>query len=348
MKNFYFIRPAFLPAFLLAFLTSLLIGCTAKEENKVSESAVKVTLKQIQNQQEAEQLSYSGTIEADNSVQIGFAVSGTISSVKASEGQHVNQGQLLASIDATEYENALLIASAGLEQAQDLYNRLNALYQKGSLPAKDFIDIKTKLAQANANRNLSVKRLADTKLYAPMSGIITQKSVERGAMAAPGVAAFTIIKTDHVYARVTVPESEIGKIIKGQNAKVFISTLNQTLTGKITIVNPQADQISKSYTVKVLLQNPGGKLLPGMIAQTEIATGKSVEAITIPASAVIRDADDITYVFVAGDNQKVIRKRITASGVQGNDVIISDGLKQGDKVVIAGQTRLKDGATVSL
>ena len=62
----------------------------------------------------------------------------------------------------------------------------------------------------------------------------------------------------------------------------------------------------------------------------------------------IRDADDITYVFVAGDDQKVTRKRITASGVQGDDVIISDGLKQGDKVVVAGQTRLKDGASVIL
>jgi multidrug efflux pump subunit AcrA (membrane-fusion protein) len=85
-----------------------------------------------------------------------------------------------------------------------------------------------------------------------------------------------------------------------------------------------------------------------MITQTKISTGKSVEAITIPSTAVVRDADDITYVFVAASNQKVVRKRITASGVQGNDVIISDGLKQGDKVVVAGQTRLKDGSSVTM
>ncbi|SEI38397.1 RND family efflux transporter, MFP subunit [Dyadobacter koreensis] len=348
MKKSYFIRPAFLPVFLLTSIGTLLVGCSAKEEKKASERAVKVTIQQIQNRGQAEELSFSGTIEADNSVQIGFSVPGTVSSVKVDEGQHVGTGQLLAAIDATEYDNALLIAGAGLEQAEDMYARLNGLYQKGSLPAKDFIEIKTKLAQAKANKNLSMKRVADTKLYAPMSGIITVKSIERGAMAAPGAAAFTIIKTDQVYARLTVPESEIGKLTKGQSASVFISTLDQTFTGRIAIINPQADAVSKSYTVKVQLQNPGGRLLPGMIAQTKIATGKSLDAITVPASAVIRDADDITYVFVAGDDQKVTRKRITASGVQGDDVIISDGLKQGDKVVVAGQTRLKDGASVIL
>jgi len=348
MKKSYFKRPDLGPVLTLASLSILFFGCTAKEEKKVKQSALKVTVQQIQHQGQAEELSFSGTIEADNSVQIGFSVAGTVNSVKVNEGQHVQAGQLLATIDATEYDNATLIAGAGLEQAEDMYTRLNGLYQKGSLPAKDFIEIKTKLAQAKANKNLAVKRLADTKLYAPMSGIITAKAVERGAMAAPGVAAFTIIKTDQVYARVSVPESEIGKVLLGQQTKVFVSTLNQTFTGKVAIINPQADPVSKSYAVKVQLQNPGGKLLPGMITQTRILTGRSVDAITIPAVAVIRDADDITYVFVAGDDQKVSRKRITASGVQGNEVIISDGLKQGDKVVVAGQTRLKDGSSVTL
>ena len=348
MKKLYLKRPAFTSVFALASMSVLFSGCAAKEEKKVRQQAVKVTVQQIQHQGQAEELSFSGTIEADNSVQIGFSVAGTVRSVSVNEGQHVQAGQLLATIDATEYDNALLIAGAGLEQAEDMYTRLNGLYQKGSLPAKDFIEIKTKVAQAKANKNLSLKRLSDTKLYAPMSGIITAKAIERGAMAAPGVPAFTIIKTDQVYARVTVPESDIGKVTRGQQAKVYVATLNETLTGKITIINPQADPATKSYTVKVQLKNPAGKLLPGMLAQTSIATGKSVDAITIPAAAVIRDADDITYVYVAGNDQKVTRKRITASGVQGSDVIISDGLKQGDKVVVTGQTRLKDGAPVTL
>lgn len=348
MKKSEFIKTNIKPVFLFAFAVVFVTACGSKEEKKIKQSAVKVTVQQIEKKGRQEELSFSGTIEADNAVSVGFSVPGTVSSVSVQEGQFVHAGQLLATIDATEYNNALLIADAGLEQAEDMFTRLNGLYQKGSLPAKDFIEIKTKVAQARANKNLSVKRVNDTKLYAPMPGIITAKSVEKGATAAPGVPAFTIIKTDLVYATISVPESEIGKLSRGQQAEIFIATLGQSFSGKITIINPQADQVTKTYAVKVQLKNPGGKLLPGMIAQTKIATGSSVSQITIPAMAVVRDADDITYVFVTDEHQKVVRKRVTASGVQGDDVIISDGLNQGDKVVVSGQTRLKDGVTVAL
>jgi RND family efflux transporter MFP subunit len=340
----------FLKRSTLAVIVSLaVLACGKKQEEKAPPvTPTKVTVQEIKTGNQAETLRYSGTVEAENSVQLGFSVPGTVSSVLVNEGQLVKAGQLLASIDPTEYDNALLIANAGLEQAEDMYMRLNGLYQKGSLPAKDFIEIKSRVAQARANKNLAVKRVKDTKLYAPMSGIVTAKLVERGAMAAPGAAAFTIINISKVYARVSIPESEIGKISKGQNANVSISTIGQKLVGKITIINPMADAATKSYSVKIQLANAQGKILPGMIADAEISTGKSIGAITVPTQAIVRDADDITYVFVTSGNNKAIRKRITASGLKGNEVVISEGLQSGDRVVISGQTKLKDGAAISL
>ena len=334
---------------LVLFVSGVLIACGKKaDEQPRAVAPTKVTVQEITSGNQAEVLRYSGTIEAENTVQVGFSVPGTLASVLVNEGQVVHAGQLLASIDPTEYDNALLIASAGLEQAEDMYTRLNSLYEKGSLPAKDYIDIKSKLAQAKANKNLAMKRVKDTKLYAPMSGVITAKFVEKGAMAAPGAPSFAIINISKVYARVSVPESEIGKISKGQTANVSISTINQELTGKIAIINPMADAATKSYSVKIQLVNSQGKILPGMIAETKISTGQSVAAITVPTKAVIRDADDVTYVYVASVDNKVVRKRITASGLKGDDVVISDGLQSGDRVVITGQTKLKDGAAISL
>lgn len=334
---------------LVLLVSGVLIACGKKEDEKPRIAApTKVTLQEITSGSQAEVLQYSGTVEAENTVQVGFSVPGTLSSVLVNEGQVVHAGQLLASIEPTEYDNALLIASSGLEQAEDMYTRLNGLYEKGSLPAKDYIDIKSKLAQARANKNMAAKRVKDTKLYAPMSGIITAKFVEKGAMAAPGAPSFSIINISKVYARVSVPESEIGKITKGQTANVSISTINQQFTGKIAIINPMADAATKSYSVKIQLANSEGKILPGMIVDTKISTGQSVAAITVPTKAVIRDADDITYVYVANGDNKVVRKRITASGLKGDDVVISDGLQSGDRVVVTGQTKLKDGAAISL
>ena len=319
-----------------------------KEEEKRETPPQKVSVYQVGGAAQQQQMRYSGTIEPDNTAQIGFAVGGVVNNVSVQEGQHVRQGQLLASIDATEYTNSLAIANAGLEQAEDLYKRLHELYEKGSLPAKDFIDIKAKVAQARANKNISAKRIADSRLYAPMSGIVTRRSVERGSMAAPGVPAFTIIKTDQVYAMFSVPESEVGSLKSGMSGKVFIPTLRDTVSGKISIINPAADAVSRTYSVKLRLANPEQKLLPGMLTETIISTGKTVEALVVPAKAVIRDADNISFVYTVNEAKKAVKKRVTTGSLTGNsEVVIKDGIKPGDTIITSGQSSVKDGSPVS-
>jgi len=329
---------------------SLLLGsCTDDKKQEKQETApVKVTVYLIGKATQTQKLNYSGTIEPDNTARIGFAVGGVINNVLVQEGQRVRQGQLLATIDATEYINSLAIAESGLEQAEDLYKRLNELYQKGSLPAKDYIEIKTKVAQARSNKNISAKRIADSRLYAPMSGIITTRSIERGSMAAPGIVAFTIIKTDQVYARFSVPESEVGAIKTGMTGRVYIPTLSDTVVGKVSIINPQADAISRTYSVKIRLANPGQQLLPGMLTETKIMTNKTVQAIVVPAKAVLRDADELSFVYVVNEVRKAVKKRVTTGNLTGaSEVIIKEGLRSGEQVIIAGQSALKDGSAVS-
>tara|TARA_R110000764_G_scaffold69468_1_gene143762 strand:- start:11998 stop:13011 length:1014 start_codon:yes stop_codon:yes gene_type:complete len=328
-------------------LVLILVSCSEKKETVKEVVIPKVSLKQIKSTVEKESLTYSGTIEADNTVSLGFSVPGRISKVYVQEGQKVNKGQLLATIDQTTYKNAFDIANAGLEQANDNFKRLNSLYQKGSLPERDFIAVKVAVAQANANKNLAAKNLADTKLYAPFSGMITAKMTEIGATAAPGVPAFTVMKTDKVYAKASITESEISKLKIGTDAKVEISSLNETFNGKVAIVNPSADAVTRTFNVKVRLDNKEDKLLPGMISNIKINTDNTVDVITVPSESIIRDASNILYVFVIKEN-KAIKKRVSLGSFKGNEVIVTKGLSIGDSVVIAGNKNLKDGQTVSL
>src|SRR5262249_20945022 len=150
---------------------------------------------------------------------------GTVNQVAVQEGQHVARGQLLAMIDTVEYRYALAIANAGLEQVEDLYKRSDDLYKRGSLPEKDYVEVKTKLAQARANKGINEKHITDSRLYSPITGIISAKMIEKGSAAAPGVPAFSIVRTDQVYVRIAVPESEIGAMKNGIGAKITIPTL---------------------------------------------------------------------------------------------------------------------------
>ena len=152
--------------------------------------------------------------------------------------------------------------------------------KKEACRKKISLTFRLKLAQARANKEINAKHIRDSKLVAPITGIITKKMIERGSAVAPGVPAFQIVKTDKVYARIAVPESEVGKLVNGMASGVFVKTLNETFYGKITIINPQADPVSKTYDVKVKLDNTSGRLLPGMIADMAIRTGKNVDVIT--------------------------------------------------------------------
>jgi membrane fusion protein (multidrug efflux system) len=335
----------FLTLIALALAT---VSCNKKEEEQEKPQVVKVAVQKIQKVDRVQELDYSATIEADNTAQISFAVPGVVNTVAVKEGQTVKNGQLLASLDATTYSNALQIANLSYEQTLDMYYRLDELYAKGSLPEKDYIDIRTKLAQSAANKRISAKQIKDTRLCAPMSGIITHRFIEKGSAAAPGIPAFSIIKTDMVYAKITVPESEVGIFKQGMVANLFIPTLNDSIKGKISIINPQADDKSKTFTIKIKIDNGNQKLLPGMLAYAKINPMKTEKVIVIPATAVVRDADDITYVYVVNNNKTVVRKRITVGSITGmQEIIIKDGLSESDIIVTAGQSRLKDGALVS-
>ncbi|WP_177199832.1 efflux RND transporter periplasmic adaptor subunit [Flexibacter flexilis] len=325
----------------------VLISSCQKESPKHVAAPVKVSLLEIKNTKQQRTLSYSGTIEAENTANIGFAVPGVINRIAAQEGQKVSKGELLASVDDLEYQNALAIANAGLEQAEDMYKRLDDLYKKGSLPEKDYIDIKTKVTQAKANQKISAKHIRDSRLVAPMSGTITAKMIELGAMAAPGVPAFSIVKTDKVYARIAVPESEIGLLQKGMKASVYIPTIKETLSGTIAIINPLADDMSKTYTIKVILDNPKGRVLPGMLTNVSLENHQQEEIIAVPVKAIVRDADNISYVYTSNSQKKATRKRVEVVGMLGNNDAIVSGLQGGEQVVVAGQTRLKDGTSLA-
>ena len=293
------------------------VGCAHKSDTSGKANPVKVSVQAVASVEKLQSLTYSGTIEPVNAAQVGFSVAGTVNQVVVQEGQHVARGQLLALIDTMEYTYALAIANAGLEQVEDLFKRSDELYKRGSLPEKDYVEVKTKLAQAKANKGINEKHITDSRLYSPITGIVAAKMIEKGSAAAPGVPAFNIVRTDQVYARISVPESEIGAMKNGMGAKITIPTLGRELNGSITIINPLADPATRTFVVKIKLDNNQGTLLPGMIADVSVVTLRNASAITVPVQSVVRDADNLTYVFVVdGANWQQAKSNLLEAKVQ--------------------------------
>ncbi|MDN3595154.1 efflux RND transporter periplasmic adaptor subunit [Zunongwangia endophytica] len=349
MKLIFFLRKnsAYPLVVTMLLMISTLTSCNDSAQKKQEATAYRVSVQKVTGSKGSEQFNYSGNLEADNTVSLSFSVNGRVQAIYAEEGQHVNKGQLLASLEQTRYQSAFAVAEANYTRAEDQLKRSQDLFDLKSLPERDLVVTKANKAQAKANMNLAAKDLEDTKLVAPFTGIITKKVTESGAMQSPGSPAFILTKTNVMYATASISESDIAHVSIGDSVEVEIPALNEKRTSQVSILVPQADNYSRTFEVKVKLDNNDGAILPGMLSKLHINTGISQDRISIPTTSILKDTDNIAYVFLAQPNKTAIKKRITIERATGmNQVIISSGLQEGDLLITEGNSKLVDGSPI--
>jgi multidrug efflux pump subunit AcrA (membrane-fusion protein) len=265
-------------------------------------------------------------------------------------------------------------ARANLSQAEDEFRRMKALYEKKSLAPNDFKKYETaytnaqqqyaqakdgaqqedktaakaSLEQAEAAERIARKRLSDSTLIAPISGFVSKRNIEEGAMASPGTPVFTIVELDPVEIQVGVPETDVRLVHKGQPAVVTASARpGMSFSGKVRLVNVSAEPQTRTYMVRITVPNPKGGLLVGMIAEARILGSETLDVLTLPGQSLVRDPQGAPQVFIYFPNEKrVYAKRVTAGGVMGRDVQIVDGVKDSDWIVVAGQQLVREGSVV--
>lgn len=299
-------------------------------------------------------LSYSGTIEEDNATLLSFSAAGTIRSLNLSEGQHIAKGQLVGSVDATRAESAYEGAKAVLAQAQDAYNRIKQLYDSKSVPEIKWVEVQSKLQQARSAEQIARKALNDCRLYAPVSGVVSEKMAEVGQNVMPGVPVAKIVSTGSLKARIAVPEGEVALFSAGRKVVVEVGALNNrrfdaVVAEKGVVANP----LSRSYEVKFRIQGAVKDLLPGMVATVTLPDAAArpreaaVEQVVIPANVVQIDEDNHTFVWTVRDG-KACRVYVECGEFVDDGVVVTSGLSRGDKVIVVGQHKVSSGMAVAV
>ncbi|HNW44413.1 MAG TPA: efflux RND transporter periplasmic adaptor subunit [Elusimicrobiales bacterium] len=309
---------------------------------------------------------YSGTIEARNSIPLSFLAAGTVSDISVREGQPVEKGQVLGTLDCQSNQSALLMAGAKEKQAQDAYRRFQPMHKNGNLAEIKMVEIETARTQAEQALKLAQKGVADCTITAPTSGVISRRDAEPGSSAIPGRPVLRLDSVDQVYASISVPETEIAAIKTGSWAEVEISALNSTgtelrmdteyrsspaasrLHGVVADTGISADPLSRTYSVRVLLNNPRRRILPGMICSVYLAGQRRGAMTMVSATAVSMDEAGHQFVYIAEEGGKVARKRlISTAGFSNGGILVSSGLSGGEKVVSEGVQKLTDGARIA-
>lgn len=292
--------------------------------------------------------SYSGTVEESSGTVLSFSTAGTIRQMHVSVGDHVAKGQLIASLDPSSLRHAYEIAAATLNQAQDAYNRMKQLHDANALPDIKWVEVQNTLSQAQNAAAIAKKGLEDANLYAPVSGYISEKMADAGMNVAPGMPVVKVVDITPVKVSISIPENEIAGIANNASAQITVDAIGgKSFIGLLKEKGVAANPLSRSYDIKFEVANPNGEILPGMICNVALATDTIQNVLALPSDAVLLDADNHNFVWLATGG-KAEKRIVTVDGMtSGTRIIISSGLAVGDSVIVSGQQKVSQGTHVT-
>ena len=339
----------------VAVCLSLLASCGKKESKQEAVEAVNVkemTVGENSSPVMDGNYGYSGTVEEVSGSSLSFTTGGTIMQLNVKVGDRVSKGQLIASVDPTQVKNSYEMAHATKMQAEDAYKRMKQLHDKGSLPEIKWVEAQSQLQQAVSAESIAKKSLADCNLYAPFSGVVSEKYAEVGQNAAPGMPVVKLVTTKALNVKISVPESEMANIHVRQRARIQVQALDsKQYEGYVIEKGVIADPISRSYCVKIRVEGTDNDLLPGMVSQVSLAkidaslSSNGGATILIPASLVQIADDNSRFVWI-DEGGKAVRRSIILAEYRSNGVVVTSGLKSGDKVIVEGQQKVSTGVRV--
>lgn len=291
-------------------------------------------------------LKLPGTLEAYQDVDIAAKVSGTVQWLGPKEGDAVKQGEKLLQLDIETLKAEVERAQANVDLAQANFQRISSLFEKRVASKEEFDSNRTQLKTAQAALAQAEAHLADGTLLAPMEGIIDRKQVDQGEHVNSGQTVLKLVDIKRVKALVNVPEKDALFFKRGQSAKVHVQDGNQekVLEGTIEWVALTAESSTRTYPLKIVVDNGDLALRPGMIVRVELIRRQLPEAIAVPFFSII-EQETSKSVFVV--NNDVVQEKPIRYGVFQNGLVeILDGLKDGDALVVVGQRNLVHGEKV--
>ncbi len=257
-------------------------------------------------------------------------------------------------------------AQSALDLTQATYDRLKALYDVGGISQSQMDEITTKLnvdtetlntaitakdvaetnlRQAQAALDLANSNIKSTTLTSPVNGVILKKLFETGENIDAGYPVVAIGTVDKVYIEVGVPDEYINKIQKGMTATATVYGLDKEFTGTVEEIGQLADTATRTFSVKILVDNSDGKLKAGMICKAEINLDSN-EKIFVPLSSVIHLSSGEAVFVYNEENKTVKQKKVKTGGITGNQIEVTEGLSNGEILVTDGQFVLHDGDKV--
>jgi membrane fusion protein (multidrug efflux system) len=309
-------------------------------------------------------LGMSGSLRAVNQAAVKAKVAGEVREVLVREGESVTAGQVLVRMDASEYQARLDQARGALEAARGQLviatkarDNNQALLAKGFISKNAFDNASSQYDIARANvesakgtLDVAQKALTDTVVRAPISGLVSSRSVHPGEKVSVDNRLLDVVDLKQMEMEAAVPTADILSIALGQEVLVRIEGLSDPITGKVARINPSTQAGSRSIMVYVQVDNPKGVLRMGMFGEAQLTLARKNGVLTVPQTA-LQGEGQASFVY-AIENNVLVQKRV-ALGARGNDgegpaVEVVQGLESGARIVRSNLGNLRVGTAVRI
>lgn len=283
---------------------------------------------------------YTATVESDVKNNIAPNMALRIERVLVDVGDMVRKGQVLVQLDASNLRQLKL----QIDNQQIEFNRVKALYEVGGAAKSEYDNMKMQLDVLQTQYQQLVQ---NTQLVAPISGVVTARNYDNGDMYG-GQPVLTIEQTNPVKLMINVSETHYADMHRGMPVDLTLDAYpGESFSGKVTIVYPTVSATTHTFPVEITINNPNQKVRPGMFARATVNYG-DVRHVIVPDAAVVKQigaGDRYVYVY---KNGTVSYNKVELGRHIGNKYEIISGVNDGDKVVIAGQTKLTNGKEVEV
>jgi RND family efflux transporter MFP subunit len=337
-----------------------LSGCSTERQAKIlsAETVRDVSVLALKQASIPDELEAVGTVRAAQTSDVASQMMGNIVEIRVHEGDHVHRGQVLAVIDDSQpramvdraiagdlaAQQQLVAVDSDLTLAESTLKRCQYLYEQKVVSQQEFDEVNARYhatlarrdiaqaGQAQARAVLSQARtsLDYTRIRAPFNGIVTHKKVDSGTLASPGMPIFTVEDMRHFQLEVSVNESDLWCVRRGQVSVAIDALGNTELKGKVLQIVPAADPASRAFLVKIELPTDT-RLRSGLFGRARFSRGRQL-ALLIPRSAVV-ERGQLQGVFVLDQNKFASLRYITLGKPSGSEIEVLSGLQDGERFV---------------
>ncbi|WP_281335822.1 efflux RND transporter periplasmic adaptor subunit [Flavobacterium eburneipallidum] len=291
-------------------------------------------------------LSLSGSIEANEQIEIRSEVSGIVEGIYFTEGSFVNKGQVLFKVNDIELKAQLRQATTKEGLTAENERRAKLLLQKEAISQEEFDVARADHASAQAQTQLIRAQISKTAVKAPFSGKIGLRSISPGSYITPTVLVAKLVNTGKLKITFSIPEKYATQVKSGSTIDFTVSGSTKAYTAKIYAIEPEVAIATRTLQIRAIADNTDGKLFPGTFADVKLPLNIIKDAIVVPTEAIV-PVQDGKKVFISnmGKAKEVMVEATTRTDAS---ILILSGLKAGDTLVTSGVMSLKNDAPIKI